>query len=77
MMGQQQINIKPEDTKPVSCNACGGMVFQDCFAIRTVSAIISPTGQEEAFRIPVPVCIQCGRPLYDEVLKEEENGSDD
>jgi hypothetical protein len=76
MMDQnrQTINIRPEDTKPVVCQ-CGGQVFQECFMIRRISAIISPTGKEEEFQIPVPVCIACGRPLV-EMDKGEENGSD-
>jgi hypothetical protein len=43
--------------------------------IRRISAIISPTGKEEEFQIPVPVCIACGRPLV-EMDEGEENGSD-
>lgn len=63
---QQTININPEDTTPVACNQCGGLVFQNCFAIRKISPIISPTGKEEQFQIPVPVCIACGKPLMDD-----------
>ena len=75
MENQQQISIKPEDTKAVECENCSGIIFQDCFMIRTVSAILSPTGKEEVFKIPVPVCIQCGKPAYGN-LNGEKNGSD-
>jgi hypothetical protein len=69
---KQTINIRPEDTKPVACK-CGGLIFQECFMIRTISAIISPTGKEEEFQVPVPVCIACGRPL----VEVDENGSNE
>jgi len=70
---RQTININPSDTKPVICE-CGQQIFQECFMIRRISAIISPTGKEEEFQIPVPVCITCGRPLV-EMDEGEENGS--
>jgi hypothetical protein len=69
------INIRPEDTEPVVCS-CGGQIFQECFMMRRISAIISPTGQEEQFQIPVPVCIACGRPLV-EIDEGDNDGSNE
>ena len=59
----QRISIKPEDTRPIKCEKCDGSVFVDGFEIRTISAIISPTGNEEVFKIPVPICANCGAVL--------------
>ena len=61
---QQAINIKPEDTVAVKCT-CGSLVFQECFMMRRIGAIMSPTGKEEQFQIPVPVCIACGKPYFE------------
>jgi len=67
---KQAFNIKPEDTVAIKCE-CGGLVFQECFMMRRISAIMSPTGKEEQFQIPVPVCIACGRPQSDSVGYDE------
>lgn len=61
----QPINVNPNDTTEIKC-ACGSLVFQECFMMRRISAILSPTGREEQFQIPVPVCIACGRPFMGE-----------
>lgn len=69
---QQAININPEDTKTIKCEKCGCEVFQRCFAMRSISSILSPTGKEETFEIPVPVCISCGTPYMNITGKEED-----
>jgi len=68
---KQSFNIKPEDTVAIKCE-CGGLVFQECFMMRRISAIMSPTGREEQFQIPVPVCIACGRPYSNNVEYDEQ-----
>ncbi len=65
---KQAININPEDTEEIKCE-CGSLVFQECFMMRKINAIMSPTGREEQFQIPIPVCIACGKPY----VKDEEN----
>jgi len=62
----QRINIRPEDTKLVKCKECDGSVFVEGFEIRSISAIISPTGNEEIFKVPVPICANCGTVLEGE-----------
>ena len=59
---EMQININPEDTSPVACK-CGSEVFMQGFTLRRLSAIISPTGKEEVFTIPLMLCASCGEPL--------------
>ncbi len=70
----QRVQINPNDTEPVICQ-CGGLVFQECYMLRRIGPILSPTGKEEQFQIPVPVCIACGKPLgmeTNEKLETEE-----
>ena len=78
---QQPINIDPSKTTPIECMKCKCQIFQECIMIRRLSAIISPSGKEETFSIPVPVCIACGQPytgdtkvdgLVPDIKKEEE-----
>ena len=67
----QTINIKPEDTVEVKCE-CGNMFFSEGFMMRKISAIMSPTGKEEIFNIPVPLCIVCGKPyIGEQIIKGE------
>ena len=78
---QQQININPNDTTGIECAKCKCQIFQECFMMRRLSAIMSPDGKEQTFTIPVPVCIACGTPytgdqkvdgLVPDINKEEE-----
>ncbi len=62
---QQQVNIRPEDTELVLCK-CGESIFEQVFMIRKLSALISPTGKEEQFQIPLILCRVCGEPLEGE-----------
>ena len=66
--GPQQININPEDTTGISCAnpQCGGNLFMPMFALRRVSALISPTGREEVIQVPVMTCAGCGLPYTPE-----------
>jgi hypothetical protein len=42
---------------------CGCKYFIPVIALYTVSALVSPTGQELAAQQPVLVCLECKRPL--------------
>ena len=56
---QQQINI--EDTESLICDECGNASFIQCFFIRRISPIVSPTGQEAMVPIQVYSCGNCGK----------------
>lgn len=60
-----QININPEDTTSVSCK-CGSEIFMQGFTVRKLSVIISPTGKEEVFTVPILLCASCGEPMIPE-----------
>jgi hypothetical protein len=42
---------------------CGGKYFIPVVAVYTVSALVSPTGQELTAQSPVLVCRECGKEL--------------
>ena len=54
------LNIKPDDMKPMICKECGGMYFRQVMCINKVSRFL--TGQDKDTVIPVPVfrCDDCG-----------------
>jgi hypothetical protein len=59
--GQQfQVDLKNATQK--FCE-CGGKYFIPVIAVYTVSALVSPTGQELTAQSPVLVCRECGREL--------------
>ena len=41
---QQEIDIN--DTENIVCDECGNATFIQCFFLRRISPIVSPTGQE-------------------------------
>ena len=46
-------------SKTITCD-CGGMVFMEKLFFKKISAIISPSGNEEVAPIPIIVCENCG-----------------
>ena len=59
---QQGSRITPDtirNAKTLICE-CGGMIFQEKLVIKTISALLSPSGKEETAPIPVMVCDKCG-----------------
>jgi hypothetical protein len=59
-MNKPNLNIKPDDLKPLICSECGGMYFRQVMAINKVSRFI--TGADKDSMVPVPVfrCDDCG-----------------
>ncbi len=53
----------------VVCPKCGSKVFREAIILKKVSALISPTGKEELYPIPVYVCDKCGT-IPDEFLNK-------
>lgn len=48
------------DAPNVVCPKCGSRFFKEIYAIKKISAIISPTGQEEFMPVPMMACANCG-----------------
>ena len=53
----------------VVCSKCGSKVFREGLILKKVSALVSPTGREELYPIPVYVCDKCGA-IPDEFLQK-------
>jgi hypothetical protein len=58
----QQINVDIKDATPKLCS-CGCKFFQPAIMCYTVSALLSPTGQELLAQQPVLVCMECKIPM--------------
>ncbi len=55
----------------VVCPKCGSKLFHEVVALKRISSIISPTGQEEVVPIPMYACINCGE-IPDEYKKKRQ-----
>jgi hypothetical protein len=56
-----KVNITPEmmkGFKTLTCD-CGGQLFQTGVVIKKISALVSPTGNEEMYPMEVLVCMNC------------------
>jgi hypothetical protein len=58
----QQIQADLKNATPKVCE-CGRELFTPAIKAFTVSALVSPTGQELAAQVPVIVCLECRKPL--------------
>lgn len=55
------IDAKHVFTAPnVVCPNCGNKIFVEAAILKKLSPILSPTGKEELYPIPVFVCSKCG-----------------
>jgi len=55
---QVKIDLSKADT--IKCDACGNILFIQAYAMKRISAIISPTGKEELITVPLFSCGNCG-----------------
>lgn len=58
MQPGQQIQVDLKNATQRAC-ACGCKHFIPVVAVYTVSALVSPTGQELAAQVPVLICMEC------------------
>ena len=68
--GQQQMNVDISQTTEMKCEKCGCNTFKNTNLIKTISAIMSPSGKEMIIPIPVFACESCGH-VNEEFLKNE------
>ena len=58
-----KVTITPEiiqNSSTIKCE-CGGIVFSEKMVFKKLSALISPSGQEEMFPLNAMVCEKCGK----------------
>ena len=58
----EQIQVDLKNATPKACE-CGCKYFIPVVMLYTVSALVSPTGQEMMAQQPVLVCLECKKPL--------------
>ena len=58
-MTQQQQMDSVLHSPNVVCK-CGNKIFHEAFILKRVSSLVSPTGREMLYPIPVYVCSKCG-----------------
>ena len=67
---QPNLNVDIKQTTSVTCEECGGTIFEQALIIRRVSAILTGQGKPGFMPIPVFRCSDCGHVNKDFVPKE-------
>lgn len=49
-----------ETTAPEKCDKCGSIYFKDVVVLKSISGLISPTGEAMTIPINVFICDKCG-----------------
>ena len=57
---QPGLNIDISQTTAELCEACGNNTFVQVYQMRTLSALLSPAGQETKIPIQMFACHKCG-----------------
>ena len=57
---QPQMKVDFNQTLPEVCEKCGNDTFVQVFKIRTLSALLSPSGQKTVIPIQMFACAECG-----------------
>lgn len=58
--GPARINLRPEEMNDYTCEECNSRVFRQVSLFKHISALVSPTGQEQMIPIPTYRCDDCG-----------------
>lgn len=69
----QQVRIKLSDLDDVVCESCGNNTFIQCMQLKKVSALVSPTGEEGLYPVPVFSCVKCDHVNSDFLPKQIED----
>ena len=65
-----KMNVDISQTRPVVCDECGGIYFQEVLHIRKVSGLITGTGKTSYIPIPIFQCTNCNH-VNEEFLPNE------
>ena len=57
---QQQLQIDLSNATNVKCDNCDGHVFTSSFIIKSISKLVSPTGEDMIAPVQVYTCNACG-----------------
>ena len=67
--GAANVNIKPEDLEDVVCDKCGCQTFEPVMVFKSLSAVLSPTGQKSLIPLQLYKCTECGH-INDEFIPQ-------
>ena len=67
--GAANVNIKPEDLEDVVCDNCGCQTFEPVMVFKSLSAVLSPTGQKSLIPLQLYKCTDCGH-INDEFIPQ-------
>ena len=70
---QPQMNIDFSQTTAEVCEECKNETFIQVYQMRTLSALLSPTGQEAKIPIQVFACVKCNHINKGFLPKEEDD----
>ena len=59
-MPQKQVQIDISKADTITCDDCGNASFIQAFFLKTISALMSPTGKEAIVPMQVFSCGNCG-----------------
>ncbi len=62
-MNNRPINIDISNIPPLCCRICECPVFVPAVQLRLISALVSPTGQEQLAQTSIFVCRNCSAPF--------------
>ena len=70
-MNQEQINLNIDlnKTQEITCDKCGGVVFQEGLMLRKASRFLAGTEKDALIPLPVFSCSKCGH-VNEEFLPE-------
>jgi hypothetical protein len=60
---QVNARIDPANLREVKCDNCEGLIFEQKCVVYSLSALVSPTGEDAIIPQPVLVCSKCGKVL--------------
>ena len=60
-MPQKQVQIDISKADTITCDDCGNASFIQAFFLKTISALMSPTGKEALITMQVFSCGNCGK----------------
>ena len=66
---QPRLNIDLNKTQEVTCDKCGGVVFQEGLMLRKASKFLTGTPLDSLIPLPVFSCASCGH-VNEEFLPE-------
>lgn len=73
---RKPINIRLEQTLPVTCEHCGSDTFIEGLFLRKVSRILTGEAQDTFHPVPTFICAQCGKVNKEFTLVEASKNQD-